>query len=329
MTDAIEEKFQWSTRINQDHVEAMYLKRFGAAYSEYRRRWNEAGPENPPEFPVHLDIETVDACNLRCAHCFRHDDLKKSLGMAFVNSGKRFPLDALARLLDEGRRWGLNSINFGFSGECSVNVDFLKMVEMADTAGIIDIRSITNGLPLTEKKIEAVMESPLRIFSISVDAATPESYRKLKGEDGFEKIVGLVRHAGEHKRKLGRDFPLLRVSYYPSPETAGEEGLFVETFRDHVDFIDIQDFKDVRHLGAHALRSDCLMPFRRLAVFADGRVAPCCSLYSNALIVGDINNNSLKEIWDGEEMERLREELTAGKPRAVCEACLTSVGSVE
>ncbi len=328
MTENPTENFQWATRINQDRVDAAYLKRFGERYTAYRREWNAAGPGNRPAFPVHLDIETVDACNLRCKHCFRHDDLKQDLDMDGVNSGQRFPLDALARVLAEGRQWGLNSINFGFSGEWAVNVDYLKMIEMADRAGIIDIRTITNGLPLTEAKIEAIVESPLRIFSISVDAATPESYKRLKGVDGFDKIVGLVRHASRHKRKLGLDFPLLRVSYYPSPESAGEESRFIEIFRDLVDFIDLQEFKDIRHLGPHELRSDCLMPFRRLAIFADGRVAPCCSLYSNKLIVGNVNQNSLKEIWDSPEMETLRRELIDNRPRSICELCLSSVGTV-
>ena len=188
------------------------------------------------------------------------------------------------------RVWGLKSINFGFSGECAVNVDFIKMVEMADAADVLDIRSITNGLPLNEKKMEAIIESPIRIFSISVDAGTPESYKKLKGKDGFDKIVGLVKHAFSHKKKLGLEFPLLRVSYYPSPETEGEIDRFIEIFRDHVDFIDIQEFKDIRGLGENKKETICKMPFRRLAIFADGRVAPCCSLYSNNLIVGDIKN---------------------------------------
>ena len=323
------ENFQWSTRLNQEHVDNLYFERFGKAYTDYRALWNSSGPESLPPFPVHLDIETVDACNLRCNHCFRHDDLKKSLNMEFVNSGKRFPLDVLSRVLEEGERWGLNSINFGFSGECSVNVEFLKMVEMADKANILDIRSITNGLPLTEQKIEAVMESDIRIYSISVDAGTAESYKKLKGQDGFDKLVHLVKHASNHKKKLGRNFPLLRVSYYPSPETTGEEQIFVNTFKDYVDFIDIQEFKDIRDLGNHDLRDDCRMPFRRLAIFADGRVAPCCSLYSNNVIVGNINEQSLKEIWDGEKINTLREELLSNNPRAICKTCLSSIGSVE
>jgi len=147
--------------------------------------------------------------------------------------------------------------------------------------------------------------------------------------DGFDKLVHLVKHASNHKKKLGRNFPLLRVSYYPSPETTGEEQIFVNTFKNYVDFIDIQEFKDIRDLGNHDLRDDCRMPFRRLAIFADGRVAPCCSLYSNNVIVGNINEQSLKEIWDGEKINTLREELLSNNPRAICKTCLSSIGSVE
>ena len=139
----------------------------------------------------------------------------------------------------------------------------------------------------------------------------------------------MVKHAFSHKKKLGLEFPLIRVSYYPSPETAGEIDTFIEIFRDHVDFIDIQEFKDIRNLGEHNKESVCKMPFRRLAIFADGRVAPCCSLYSNNLIVGNIKTQSLEEIWNGKEINKLREELSEGRPRSICETCLKSVGSVE
>jgi len=201
------------------------------------------------------------------------------------------------------------------------------MIEMTDEAGIIDIRTITNGLPLTEEKIEAIIESPLRIFSISVDAGTAKSYEKLKGEDGFDKIVRLVKHAWNHKKKLGKDFPLLRVSYYPSPETAGEEDIFIDTFIDYVDFIDMQEFKDLRQVAEHELRTDCLMPFRRLAVFANGEVAPCCAFYSKKLIVGDVGKQTLKEIWNGDVVSKIREELIQNDFNSVCEECLNSVGA--
>ncbi len=41
-------------------------------YKEYRRRW-ENNPKNHivDAFPIHMDIESTSACNLKCITCFQ------------------------------------------------------------------------------------------------------------------------------------------------------------------------------------------------------------------------------------------------------------------
>ena len=48
-----------------------------ARYLEYRRRWME-NPKNfmVEDFPIHLDIEVTNRCNLKCTFCDKLPYLK-------------------------------------------------------------------------------------------------------------------------------------------------------------------------------------------------------------------------------------------------------------
>jgi radical SAM protein with 4Fe4S-binding SPASM domain len=70
------------------------------------------------------------------------------------------------------------------------------------------------------------------------------------------------------------------------------------------------------------------MPFQRLAVFANGDVSACCSIFfSKKLIIGNLYKMSLKEIWDSEEIQSIRRGLIKEDPVAICKECLGSVSS--
>ena len=68
------------------------------------------------------------------------------------------------------------------------------------------------------------------------------------------------------------------------------------------------------------------MPFQRLAIFANGDVAPCCSFFSKKLIVGNITQSSVKEIWDSKIMKGIRKGLENKGPSKVCGECLQTIG---
>jgi radical SAM protein with 4Fe4S-binding SPASM domain len=51
-------------------------------------------------------------------------------------------------------------------------------------------------------------------------------------------------------------------------------------------------------------RKSCTMIQRHLTVLWDGRVALCCFDYNGQVILGDLNHQSMKEIWDGNQWMR-------------------------
>jgi MoaA/NifB/PqqE/SkfB family radical SAM enzyme len=66
----------------------------------------------------------------------------------------------------------------------------------------------------------------------------------------------------------------------------------------------------------------CLRPFRQLYITVKGLVAQCCSDALNRYIMGDINTDSLLDIWNGERFRKVRDSLIGKEPlNGLCRVC--------
>lgn len=68
--------------------------------------------------------------------------------------------------------------------------------------------------------------------------------------------------------------------------------------------------------------SFCVMPWVHFHVTQNGNVAPCCQApWDKAASLGNINEASIPEIWNGEPMRKLRKTMLAGKIDSRCQRC--------
>lgn len=318
------ETIQWIKRLNQEKVDNLYLKAFGKEYTDYRELWNKAGRDFLPDFPIHLDFEVTDACNLRCRHCYRDKEIAEKMGI-IINTQASFSLQLFRKVVAEGVNGGLKAINLGFSGEPLINRDLIEMIHISHQLGVLDIRLLTNGSLLNKELADNLLESPLTFLSFSIDAGTAETYKSLKGKDCFDHLRNIVKYTYLRRAELKRVFPLIRASFYPCPESNGEQNMFLENFQSYVDFIDFRIFQDMRKARKHKIRIDCPEPFRRLSLFANGDVSCCCTFFSKKLIVGNINQMSLKEIWNSRGIKQIREGLMREDPVSLCRECFETI----
>ena len=57
----------------------------------------------------------------------------------------------------------------------------------------------------------------------------------------------------------------------------------------------------------------CTQPFKQLEIRAEGKCSLCCADPLGKVTLGDIKENTLREIWYGEEYQRIREAITKGR----------------
>lgn len=71
------------------------------------------------------------------------------------------------------------------------------------------------------------------------------------------------------------------------------------------------------------LRFGCLLPFRQMVVRPDGKVSLCCNDALGKMTMGDLNTESIEEIWNSDQYSSIRCALTKGREgvTALCTNC--------
>ena len=106
-------------------------------------------------------------------------------------------LNCFSLAIEEGIPLGLSQVKLT-GGEPLLHPDFLKMVDLLREKGL-GLTIETNGLLLTETLARYLKEkSTLRLISVSLDGACPETHDAFRGVKGsFEKACRAIRYLAE------------------------------------------------------------------------------------------------------------------------------------
>ena len=134
----------------------------------YRLKWNLSSRRvYLPQFPLHLDIELTNICNLKCSMCFQK----------YMKSNKGLMKWALyKKIIDEGAVKGLAAIKLQVRGESFLHPDLMRCIKYAKEKGIMDVQITTNGTLLDEEKSRKIIESGLDMIIFSLDSNHRISY---------------------------------------------------------------------------------------------------------------------------------------------------------
>ena len=309
------------TTFQNSSWEKPFYEEFGDIYAEYRKRWNSVSYTNIPPFPLHLDILGADDCMLKCSFCPRGQKKAQSTGLN-LGTKKRMPLELFKKIINEAEEHRTRAINFGAGTEPLMNPHIPEMIEYSRNHGFIDIRIITNGHLLTLDKTKELFDAGLTYLSVSVDAYTQRTYKRLRGVD-FGKVRENLNAAVSLRERLRLKFPVIRASYIAHPESIHEFEDFLNYWKDIVDFIELQDFVEFTENSNNNFQ--CMEPFRRLLAWPDG-TAGCEGFFScGPLSYGNLIEQSIYELWHSQKANNLRHSLKTKKYFKDCMLCAGSM----
>ena len=307
---------------------------FGARFKKYRRDYQRTlnSEQNGfvPEQPLTISMELVNRCNLSCTMCYtaNHKATKRTLS-----------LQDIERFFGDCKKNRVPSLMLGDHSEPLLHKDIQEIILAAKSAEIMDIFLFTNGVLLTQSMSEfLVRERVSRVF-VSLDAAKPETFRRIRGKNELSLVESNLRRLLDIRNREKAELPVVRVSFCVQRDNAHEQEDFSAKWRDVVDFIDYQALVDpawvtelvetvsVQNKALIENRSEylpfCNQPFGYLSVLASGHITPCCSFYAHNLKFGHISTHSIQDVWQGDEIRKLRQELLLCQPNEVCRVCLS------
>lgn len=276
----------------------------------------------PPDFPIKVQLEITNRCNLRCIMCTRNQ-MRRPLG--------DMSLEVFRRVADEVAVESGTVLSLYFLGEPLLNRQLESMVSylrerIAAAGSRIQFGIQTNGMLLDRDRARSLLEAGLRDFAFSVDGLEGDLERVRPGASYpvvERNILGLM----DLGRRMGLDDLVVGISKLCDDPQADEVRRFRERWEGRVPILNLLGIS--RHEGNSFMAADGSIrevaargePKRRvycgeghrLLVLWNGDFAFCCSDVNRSLDLGNVRDRSIRETWHSSEMRQIRRKLLAAE----------------
>lgn len=267
-------------------------------------------------FPSQVIIDVTELCNLACAHC-PHAAFKQSS----LYAGRSLDPALVARAIDEvaGPGRGLvQHVRFASEGEPLLHRHLFAMLADAAARAGTFVSLTTNGVLLTPDRIDRLLETGIDLVDVSVDAATPETYARVRVRGDLtvtranvQRLIARAREAGARTR-IVVSFVEQAANFH---ETAAFERFWigegvhsVAIRRLHSASGAVVPVADLmRRRPAAAARRPCVYPWERLVLTPRGTLAFCPADWTGDSSIADYRVTSIAELWNGPQYAALRE----------------------
>lgn len=288
----------------------------------------------PLSAPYVVYIDPTNLCNFRCAFCPTADnDLLKQVGRPKVSMS----FDLFKKVIDEIGLFGrkLRLLSLYKDGEPTLHKNFPEMVRYAREANIAErIWTKTNGSFLNPELNAKLVDAGLDHICISIEHVSEEGYKKVADvKVDYEKLRANILDLYNRRGNMS-----IYIKVADTALTPEEKDKFYRDFQDRADFISIEklngwsystlkDFTlgtnpDTYDGGTLVDKLACAYPLYVMAVNSDGSVSVCGEDWAYKTSVGNVKDQTMQEIWNGEAMYRIREQHLSGR-RAENPACAT------
>jgi radical SAM protein with 4Fe4S-binding SPASM domain len=266
-------------------------------------------------FPTLLNIETCNICNLRCVMC-PYDVITRP--KATMNIG------LYRKIIDDARNKNMTDMCLNDYGEPLLDKYIFERIAYAKLRGMRVGFNSNGTLLLKDENIKHILESNLDWIIFSIDAVTKETYEKIRVGADFEQVVTGIKELIQTKQRTGATTPKVQISCCVQAKNYSEvikqKKIFYQLFKG-VDTISLApvsirgdgierlprnlDFRTPITSRRHTYPCDTL--FTSMTITADGTVVLCCIDYDGQVQLGNLNTQTLTQIWESEQYQKIRQ----------------------
>jgi radical SAM protein with 4Fe4S-binding SPASM domain len=312
-------------------MRAPYINAIYSVFSYGMKRY--AGISLQPPLPPAINVELSSRCNLSCPECVTGAQLLRRDNdfIDYTLVGK-----IAAELSDRTLSAWLY-----FQGEPMLHPRFFDIVRL-----FCKMRPVisTNGHFLDEENCRMLADSALERIIIPYDGATPAVYNvyrtggdHVRVSDGIRCLAQAIKTRGS-KAKIELQFLLHRHNEHEVHEVAAFARSVNAVFR-----IKSMQVLDDERAGewipfdgerSRYMKSDgtwkpvrspsrgCLRMWTTAIVTVDGDVVPCCFDKYAVHAMGNINDHTFSDIWNGEKYKLFRESVIRSRASVdICSGC--------
>jgi radical SAM protein with 4Fe4S-binding SPASM domain len=259
-------------------------------------------------FPVCIDMELTNNCNLHCLFCPTGTDVSVR--------NKGFMTDEVFQKIISDIKGKKIGLRFSRWGEPTLHPRIINFLTMAKKDGHL-LHLNTNGQLLNETFIEDLIKSGLDSIKFSFQGVDQKSYQEMRQDSSFIKLVENIKIM--HKIRGEQMLPYIHISTTTTYETDDEIKEFKEGINPYCDLVTVgktklehieiektklnktqkellSELKKKESMAEERLKK-CPEVFGKVSIDWDGQITACCSDYNREMIIGDIKRDSLYNIF--------------------------------
>ena len=290
----------------------------------------------PLETPFIIFIDPSDKCNFKCKFC-----PTGNIELMQNTSGRNFgsmDFNLYKKIIDDLKEFEgkVKVIRLYKDGEPLLNKHFAEMVEYAKKSDKVDRVDTTTNASLLNKELSLkIIDAGLDRINISIEGMNSKQYLDFsKANVNFEKLVENIAFFYEHRKQCEM---IVKINGDIISEEQKQE--FYNIFGEIADGINIESVMSCwpefeldginvnmeRGIYGQEIKEVMVCPyvFYSMSINSTGIASACYLDWERKLIIGDVTKESVKTIWNSNEINDLRKLFLRKerKSHPICKNC--------
>ena len=302
--------------------------------------------------PTVYNIETTNACNMRCEMCPRTtmmtrqvENISRENFVKVIDQVKPFSRELWARWeMFVQKEYGISNVEMSENhfflyvipkvvqlhgyGDPLLDMNMSYYVKLLNERGFYSYFSC-NPANIDLDRTVAMFQNGLNYIKYSIETTDNTLHKKIRGVDSdfsqsFKKIEKLLEIKKSKKFKTTIIITMLNLNRKDQEQDFER---LKNAFRGKDVYIylkseDQQWYRQEHHQTASVHWSEfCQHPWLSMTVKSNGEVVMCMEDFNNEIILGDIRGESLGNIWNGERYRKFRRDHLYVAPGIKCTEC--------
>ncbi len=290
--------------------------------------------------PFSLSFEPTNFCNLQCIECKTGTD-------SLTRIKRKLKFDEFQKKFEQLSDY-LIYIMLYFQGEPFLNKQIFEMIRFAQKKRVYTCIS-TNAQLIDKQMATEIVSSGLNKLLISLDGASPETYKMYRQGGEFQKVIAAIENLNEAKKELKQNNPKLILQFlvfrFNEHEIDDIKKLAkqLKVNKLEIKTAQIYDFENSdksnliptktkysRYIKINnnfqikkKLKNQCFRLWSTSIITCDSKVLPCCFDKDADFEMGNLNTENFSTIWKSDKYNAFRKQIL--KNRKQVEICCNCV----